>query len=149
MANGVFNNGKTEIAKATTDLDGSTLKVMLVNSSYTLDVDQQFIDNGSAAANDPKNREITVGGYARQTLTTKVVTQDLTNDFAWLGADNPVFSSLVAGQTIGGAVLFRDTGTDTTCPLIAFYDLTDTATNGGNVTIQWASAANGGVLKLA
>ena len=34
-------------------------------------------------------------------------------------------------------------------PLIAFYDVTDTPTNGGDITIQWAAAASGGVLKLA
>lgn len=147
MANGVYNKGKAEIAKALTDLDGSTLKVLLVNSTYTFDADTDFVDNGGAA--DPIDKEISVSGYARQTLTTKVVTQDNTNDFAYLDADDTVFTALVAGQTIGGAVLFRDSGSDATSPLLAFYDLTDTPTNGGNVTIQWAAAAAGCILKLA
>ncbi len=148
MANGVYNKGKEEIAKATTDLDGSDLEVMLVNSTYTFDADHLFVDNGGAS--DPIDKEISVAGYSRQNLGTKTVTRDDTNDFAYLDGDDTVFTALAAGQTIGGAILFRNTGgADTTNPLIAFYDLTDTATNGGNVTIQWATPANGGVLKLA
>ena len=147
MANGVYNKGKEEIAKALTDLDGSTIKLLLVDSTYSFNADTLFVDNGGAS--DPLDKEITVSGYSRQTLTTKTVTRDDTNDFAYLDADDVVFTALASGQTIGGAVLFRDSGADTTSPNLAFYDLTDTATNGGNVTVQWATPANGGVLKLA
>lgn len=147
MANGVYNKGKAQIANGGTDLDTSDLRLMLVNSGYTFNPDHNFIDN--AGAGDPIDQEISVSGYSRQTLANKVVTQDDTNDFAYLDADDVVFTALAAGQTIGGAILFRHTGTDTTAPVIAFYDLVDTATNGGNVTIQWATPANGGVLKLA
>jgi hypothetical protein len=148
MANGVYNKAKAEIAKNTIDLDGSTLKVMLVKSTYTFDPDHDFVDNGGA--NDPIDHEISVSGYSRQTLTTKVVTQDNTNDFAYLDADDTVFSALASGQTVGGAVLYRDAGgADSANPCIAFYDLTDTPTNGGNITVQWAAAASGAVLKLA
>ena len=147
MANGVYNRGKAQIANGGTDLDTSDLRLMLVNTGYTFNPDHNFIDN--ADANDPQSHEVAVSGYARQTLANKTVTQDDTNDFAYLDADDVVFTALAAGETIGGAVLFRHTGVDTTAPLIAFYDLVDTATNGGNVTIQWATVANGGVLKLA
>ncbi len=147
MANGVYNRGKAQIANGGTDLDTSDLRLMLVNTGYTFNPDHNFIDN--AGAGDPIDQEISVSGYARQTLANKSVTQDDTNDFAYLDADDVVFTGLASGQTIGGAILFRHTGTDTTAPVIAFYDLTDTATNGGNVTIQWATPANGGVLKLA
>lgn len=148
MANGVYNKGKASIANGGIDLDTSTLKVMLVDSSYTFNADHNFIDN--AGAGDPIDQEITVSGYSRQTLTTPTVTQDDTNDFAYLDGDDVVFTALAAGQTIGGAILFDNAGgADTARKLIAFYDLTNTATNGGNVTIQWAVVGSGGVLKLA
>jgi hypothetical protein len=147
MANGVYNKGLEELAKALTDLDASDLRVLLVKSSYTFNKDHLTVDDGSA--NDPASHEVTVSGYARQALANETVTRDDTNDFAYLDADDAVFTALAAGETIGGAVLFRHTGTDTTAPLIAFYDLVDTATNGGNVTVQWNTPANGGVLKLA
>jgi hypothetical protein len=148
MANGVYNKGLEEIGKALTDLDGSTLKVLLVKSSYTFNKDHLWVDDGSA--NDPQSHEVAVSGYARQTLANKTFTRDDTNDFGYLDADDVVFTALVAGETIGGAILFRDAGgSDTANPLISFYDLVDTATNGGNVTVQWNTPANGGVLKLA
>ena len=78
------------------------------------------------------------------------MTRDDTNDFAYLDATDQAFSALAAGQTVGGAILFRDAGgADSANPLIAFYDLTDTPTNGGDITVQWATPGNGGVLKLA
>jgi hypothetical protein len=147
MANGVYNKGLEELAQALTDLQGADLRLMLVKSTYTFNKDHLTVDDGSA--NDPLSHEITVSGYARQALANEAVTRDDTNDFAYLDADDVVFTALAAGETIGGAVLFRHTGTDTTAPLIAFYDLVDTATNGGNVTVQWNTPANGGVLKLA
>jgi hypothetical protein len=147
MANGVYNKGLEELAQATTDLQGADLRLLLVKSSYTFNKDHLTVDDGSA--NDPASHEVTVSGYARQALANEVVTRDDTNDFTYLDADDVVFTALAAGETIGGAVLFRHTGVDTTAPLIAFYDLVDTATNGGNVTVQWNTPANGGVLKLA
>jgi hypothetical protein len=147
MANLVYNKGLEEIAKALTDLDGSTLKVMLVDATYAANKDHLFVDDGTA--NDPQSHEISVAGYARQTLANKVVTRDDTNDMAYLDGDDVVFSALATGQTIGGAVLLRDAGgADTANPLIAFYDLTDTPTNGGSATVQWNTPANGAVLKL-
>ena len=147
MANGVYNKGLEELAQATTDLQGADLRLLLVKSSYTFNKDHLTVDDGSA--NDPASHEVAVSGYARQALANEVVTRDDTNDFTYLDADDVVFTALAAGETIGGAVLFRHTGVDTTAPLIAFYDLVDTATNGGNVTVQWNTPANGGVLKLA
>jgi len=147
MANGVYNRGKQLLATAGVNLDTADLRLMLVNATYTFDNNHNFIDN--VAAGDPIDHEISVGGYSRQALANTTVTEDDANDFAYLDADDVVFSSLVAGQTIGGAILYVHNASDTAAAVIAFYDLVDTATNGGNVTIQWATPANGGVLRLA
>jgi hypothetical protein len=150
MANGVYNRLKRNLANGTANLAeaGLDLRVMLVNTGYTFNPDHNFIDNSGAG--DPIDQEISVVGYTRQALANQAVTQDDTNDFAYLDADDTVFTALAAGQTIGGAIVFDNAGgADTARFVLAFYDLTDTATNGGNVTIQWATPANGGVLKLA
>jgi hypothetical protein len=97
----------------------------------------------------PASNEITVANYARQALDGETVTEDDTNDFAYLDADDAVFASLSTGETITWAILIRHTGSDATAPVYAAYDVTDTPTNGGNVTIQWATPANGGLLKGA
>lgn len=147
MANLVYNRGKEAIAKGEIDLDTSDLRVMLVKSTYVENADHLTVDDGSA--NDPASHEITVAGYARGALAGKVVTRDDTNDFAYLDGTDQLFAALAAGETIGGAVLYRHSGVDSGNILLSYYDLANTPTNGGDVTVQWATPANGGVLKLA
>ena len=63
-----------------------------------------------------------------------------------------------AGATIGGAVAYiysssggslgTQTTSDTGQELLAFYDLTNTPTNGGDITVQWASTTAGGFFKF-
>ena len=95
----------------------------------------------------------TVSGYARYALASKSVSEtddgSSSNGFAFFKASNVTFSSLGTGNTVGGCILIRQGADNNACPLIAFYDVVDTPTNGGDITIQWASDANGGVLKLA
>jgi hypothetical protein len=144
VANGVYNRGKYQLATGAINLATADLRVLLVKSTYALDADHNFVADVVAGAS-----EISVAGYARQALANKTVTEDDTNDFAYLDADDVVFAALVAGQTVGGAVLFVHTGVDATAVVLGFYDLTDTPTNGGDITVQWATPANGGVLKAA
>lgn len=153
MPNLVYNRGKFVVGQINTS--AATLQLMLVSTGYVADQDHNFVNsNTSSGANgEPKVYEISVGGYSRQTLASLALFEDDSNDFAGLDASDVTFSALVAGATIGGAVLYRysssggttgDSGQD----LIAFYDLTDTPTNGGDITVQWASTSAGGVLKL-
>ena len=147
MANGCYNEGKKQIFNGSIDLDTSTIKVMLVKSTYTFDADHAAVDDGTA--DDPASHEISVSGYSRQSLAGRTVDKDTSNDFAYLDATDTVFSALASGETIGGAIIFKDSGLDTTSIPIAFYDVTDTATNGSDITIQWAAVGSGGVLKGA
>lgn len=144
MANGVYNRGKFLVATAGVNLSSADLRVLLVKSTYTFDPDHNFVADVVAGS-----LEISVAGYARFTLTGKTVVEDDTNDFAYLDAVDALFSALAAGQTVGGAVLFIHTGSDATAQVIAFYDLVDTLTNGGDITVVWNTVANGGILKVA
>jgi hypothetical protein len=148
MANGVYNIGKLRVANDSIASDA--LRLMLVSTGYVFDADHHQVDTGAAS---PKAFEISVGNYSRQSLAGLATFEDDTNDFAGLDANDVTFSALAAGATIGGAVLYRysssggttgDSGQD----LISFYDVTDTPTNGGDITIQWASTSAGGVLKF-
>jgi hypothetical protein len=141
MADLVTNKCKYELFTGDANLDAADLRVLLLKTTAPT-VDTNFVSDIVA-------NEITVGGYARQTLAGETVTEDDANDFAYLDATDPVFTALVAGETIIGAVLFRHTGADGTAPVYAFYDTADTPTNGGDITIQFATPANGGALKGA
>jgi hypothetical protein len=145
MANGVYTKGAYLIGSAGANLASADLRCLLVKSTYTFDKAHNFVSDVVAGA-----LEISVGGYARVALTTKTLTEDDANSCAYLDADDVLFAALAAGQTVGGAVLYKYNAADASAEVIAFYDVADTPTNGGNITIQWATpGANGGVLKLA
>lgn len=149
MANFVYNYGKFLLANGGINLLTDNIALILVANTY---IEPGVANNKSNVLSEISSYEITTGtvsGYARYALTSKSVVEDDTNGFAYFKAANVTFSTLGTGNTVGGAVLIKETGSNTTSPLIAFYDVTDTPTNGGDITIQWASDANGGVLKLA
>lgn len=115
---------------------------MLVDSSYTGDVDNDWVDDGTAS--DPQSKEIAVTGYTigfsgtgRKTLAGKTITTDDTNDVAIMDANDVTWTALGTGATIGAAILYKRGSADTDSQLIAKFDLTDTPTNGSDVTIQW------------
>jgi len=141
MADLVTNKCKYELFTGDANLDAADLRMLLLKTTAPT-VDTNFVSDVVA-------NEITVAGYARQTLAGETVTEDDTNDFAYLDATDPVFSALVAGETIIFACMFRQTGADATAPVYACYDVTDTPTNGGDVTIQFAAPASGAALKGA
>lgn len=148
MANLVYNEGKKQLLGAFVGaVNLSALKALLVKPTYTADPDHVAVDDGTP--NDPKSHELTVGGYARVALTGVVAGKDVGLDFGYLDATDAAFGSLLTGETIGGLVVFLDTGVDTTAIPILFFDLADTPTNGSNITIRWADIAQGALLKAA
>jgi hypothetical protein len=151
MASIVYNTAKQLMADGTIDLDTNTIKVMLVTSTYTPDKDHDYVDAGGAS--DPCDAEIDVTGYTRgfngagrKTLASADVTTDKTNDRAEFDATDVTWTALGSGATIAGAILIKEGTSDADSRLIAYIDLTDTATNGGDITIQWNAE---GILQLA
>lgn len=135
MASFVYNVGAFNFASQACNWDtSSNLKVLLVTSTYTADKDH-------ADVADVTN-EVTVSGYARQSLAaaSTTITNDTTNDRCVFDGPDVTFSALAAGETVGGAVIFEDLGADADSPLICFVDLTNTASNGGDMTITWSAS---------
>lgn len=139
MADLVTNKCLFELFTGDANLDAADLRCLLIKTSAPT-VDTNFVADIT---------EVAVSGYARQTLTGETVTEDDTNDFAYLDANDATFAGLATGETVLGACVFRHTGNDATAPVYTFHDLTDTPTNGGDIVVQWATPANGGVLKGA
>jgi len=151
MPNLVYNRGKFMTGQINLAGTSFELQLMLVTTQFTSDDGSNLVDDGTTT--DPKGYEIAVGGYARQNLASRALFEDDTNDFAGLDAADVTFAALAAGATVGWAVLYRystsgGTTSDTGQDLLAAYDITDTPTNGGDITIQWASTSAGGVIKL-
>lgn len=146
MANLMFNAGKQMLlagSSAEIDFIVNTIKAMAVGSGFVPDADNVFIDAGGA--NDAVDHR--TASTTDQTLATKVIGVDNGGDFAYLDADDVTYNSVSAGPAIEGIVIYKDTGTPTTSRMICYLDISVTP-NGGNITIQFATPANGGIAKM-
>lgn len=97
------------------DLDSDTIRVLLTTSSYTPNVDtHDFVDD---VTNEITGTGYTAGGMA---LTTVTWTYDSAENWAILSADPVIWTG--ASFTARRAVVYQDTGTDSTSALIGYVD---------------------------
>lgn len=120
-----------------TDVDwtGGTVKVALV-SAYTpdQDADEFFSD---VSANEVSGTGYTAGGQA---LTTPTATYDASTNRRVYDGDDVVWDATGGELSADGAVVYSDTGTASTSPLLGHIDFegTVTATN-DTFTITWSA----------
>lgn len=140
MANAKYNGFKVALANGGIDLDTDAIKVMLVDSSYTPNIDTHA--NRSDVTGEVSGTGYTAGGQA---LANKSVTQDNTNDTMVFDADDVTWAASTI--TARGAVLYKDTGSAATDTLIAYFDFgVDESSSSGDFKITWNS---GGILTLS
>lgn len=139
MADLVTNKGKFELFTGDANLDAADLRCGLIKTTAPT-ADTNFRSDVT---------ELTVAGYAPQALAGETVTEDDTNDFAYLDATDPVFTGLATGETVIYGFMFRHVTVASDSPVYTGYDVTDTPTNGGDMTLQFNTPANGGALKGA
>jgi hypothetical protein len=121
-----------------------TFKLMLTNSTYTPNNDDDFVDAGGA--NDAVDGEITAtnytrgwGGAGRKTVVPTVTEQDANNravikipDTTWTALGGAV------NDTATNALLIIEGGAnDTTSIIVAAFDIPDTPTNGSDVVLDF------------
>ena len=138
MASGVYNTFKYRNLTKAVDVDtgGDTLKVQLHTSNYTPDADHVTTANLTA--------EVVGSGYSvgGATLTNQAVTQDNTNDRAYLDADDVTWAS--SSITARYAVVVDTTVSNS---LVCWIDFaSNKVSSSGDFKIQWAA---GGILRLA
>ena len=139
MADAFYNRGKLIILDSSLALTTDTIQVLLVTSGYTFSDDHNVVTDIPATSH-----EVTGGGYGRQTLGTKTVTEDDTNNWASFKAANVSFTN-VSG-TIKAAILFKNGGTDGTSPLIGYIDSGGFPLTISGLAISIAWHANGIIL---
>ena len=130
MANALFDKARQRFLEGQFNWNTDTIKAVLVDTgTYTVNLSaHEFLsDIGTGAriaTSGAFTGKATVGGAA--------------------DANDVTFTS-VTGASIEAIVLYKDTGTDATSPLIAFID---TATglpitpNGGDIIVTWDNGAN-------
>lgn len=126
MANALYPKWKEQLLQftANNNLSSGTVKVALVDTGvYTYNSADQFYSTLSSAV---------VG--TPQTIGSKTFTNGVFD-----GAD-ATFTA-VTGNSVEALVLYVDTGTASTSPLIAYIDTSVTGLpvtpNGGDITITW------------
>jgi len=123
-----FNFGKKDFLDGNIDLVNDTIKLALINGTPNIDTWEDFADVAT---------EIVASGYTAggETLGTKAVAVDTTNDRAEFDAADVTWTSL-ATATISDAILYRDSGVAATSTLSAHMEIT-TNSNGNNYTISF------------
>jgi len=126
MANALYPKWKEQLLQFTTNnnMSSGTVKVALVDTGvYTYNSTDQFWSAVSSAS---------VG--TPQTIGSKTFTNGVFD-----GAD--VTFTAVTGSSVEALVIWIDTGTPSTSPLVAYIDTSVTGLpvtpNGGDITITW------------
>lgn len=134
----VYNIAKARLANGGLDLDTDDIRVLLVNSSYAVNADHDFVNQIT--------NELSGTGYVRKSLAGEVVTEVDASDWAFFDANDVVWTAIDAG-TAYAAVVYKFVTVDADSPLIAYVLLTPAVvTNGGDLTVSWSA---NGILRIA
>lgn len=149
MASGSYQRNVVKMLDGTIAYLTDTIKMLLVSTAtaYTYDPDHEFVDAGGA--NDIIDAEANVtnytrgyGGAGRKTLASKTMTNNDTSNRVELDCADVTWTALggASNQTLAAAVVLKEgAANDTTSRMFAYLDFTDTATNGGDITVQIAT----------
>ena len=135
----VYNNALESFLNGVGDLDGGgTFRCLLLRAdgvTPVFDADHVFVSDVLGHA---QNTEVSASGYARQDLSSVSVNVDTGTDEGYFQANKSTFSAVASGQTVGAAVIFEFITNDAASPVLAYYELTDTPTNGSDVEVLWS-----------
>ena len=127
MANALYNKAKESFISAnpTIDLDTDTIKVAMVDTgAYTFSQSHQYYSSVSGVVGTPA------------TLASKTVTSGV------FDAADVTFTA-VTGNSVEALVIYKDTGSSATSPLIAYLDTgtgLPVTPNGGDISITWSGS---------
>lgn len=130
MANALFDKARQRFLEGQFTWSTDTIKAVLVDTgTYTVNLSShEYLSDVSGGA-----RIATSGAFTGKSVTGGAA-----------DANDVTFTS-VTGASIEAIILYKDTGTDATSPLIAYID---TATglpitpNGGDIIVTWDNGPN-------
>jgi len=129
MSNALYPSCKAQFLSGSIDWRNDTFKVALLSSAYAYDSTHAFYSDLAGIIGVPAAVESTV-----LTVGSSTVVAD---------AANTTLDTVPSGHTVVHYVVYKDTGSADTSPLVAYFG-TGTGlpfnTNGGSVTIVWPDA---------
>lgn len=156
MASGAYVHGIRQALDGTYNITSATLKFMLVNGTYVFSQNHTVVDDGTTTSTCLHHNEITAtnytagfGGAGRKTATV-AISEDTSNTRVVLAFTSLTWTALggATNDTVGAAVLIRESGNDTTSVPIAYLQVASTPTNGSDFTLSMASGAAGGNMRF-
>lgn len=129
MASGLYNKARQRFLEGGIDWVNGNIDVLLVQSTYAFDATDQVLTDIAG--------EVSATDYARKDLTGRTLAGTTTTEAK---AANPTWAGLggATNQTIGGAIVFLNTGADASSVPICFIDTVDQATQNTDVTVSFA-----------
>jgi hypothetical protein len=132
MPDVIWNSYKADALAANVDLDADTIKLALFPSTFTFNSDTQHFWS-DISGSEASGTNYTAGGNA---LAGKAVTIDDTDDEGVFDANDVVYSNVTITARYG--VLWKDTGTPATSPLIGQLDfVSDISATAGDLTVSF------------
>jgi hypothetical protein len=131
MTSQLYPKGKAHLLGLATkaDLVADTIKVMLLHSATAAySGSHEFVS------------DLTGGGIVARSgaLAGKTVTSGVFDA-------NDVTLTAVSGSAVDALVLYKDTGSDATSPLVGWYDLSSLTPNGGDITVVFNASGIFGI----
>lgn len=132
MANGLYAKFKEKVLSGSINLSSDTIKAVLVDSAdYTVSLStHEFLSDVPAAA-----RVSTSAALSGKTVTNGV-----------FNATSPIVFTAVTGDQCEALLLFKDTGSAATSPLMAYYDTVASGLpvtpNGGDINYVIDTGSN-------
>lgn len=131
MAN-IYSTGLLGIANGTISWNSVNVKALIVDSGYTFDKADEFVSD--VVADEVTNSVGT--GYTRKTLQSKTVT--LASNVVKFDCADITYTAVTTNEVWSKLIVYNDTGSDATSPLIACLTIDAVTTSGANVTITIA-----------
>lgn len=132
MASKIYPLGIDKILSSALSLEAEAVDegmyVVLVKGTYSFNTAHDFYDDIAASIVDSEDPII----LTNPEVTTSTAVVKLDADDTGL-----TWSGVTDADDVGGAVVYYNTGTAGTSPLIAFLDATDLTTNGSDVTLTF------------
>jgi hypothetical protein len=129
MANALYDTGRNAFLRGDLSWNSHTFKVVLVSSSYTVNLtSHQYLSSIPSGA---------------RIATSSALTTSLPG--AGVADASDITFASVTGSQVTQFVIYRDTGSEATSQLVAYFD---TATNlpitpnGGDISITWSNDTN-------
>lgn len=125
MASNVYNKGALKLLNGTIDYLNDNVAIMIMDETYSFDSSHEFVSNVTG--------EITGSGYARKSLVSKTV--ELNANSVIFDCGTIEYTALDSPNTLASAIIYAESGTDSTSSLIANIDFVNLSVTNSDVNV--------------